>query len=329
MRCCSRLRIGGSMVAALSLAALLTSGQTAAAQPLGNQTAAGSCSSVLNGYKPVFAQDYGASWPAAGGGYNDLSLQTSQDAATSSISGTVIYTIPTGDVYTGHFTGTASSGNVEVKGDVDITGTGVSYKINFSFTGVATCLMSLINTTNFTSPNPGFAPRIMNFQSECNSPGLIAIGGEIACIAKQIRDGIPQIAYLNPVPKGGAIPYVSGGGHGTDPGLFNRYDEPVNGLDCSGFTRIVYALAYGTDVLKDGKALGVTLGQWAVTTSSTDGAGDLVFFKESDGTITHVGINLGSGFMLDEPNKKAALRAESISKFASADDETYSFRRYN
>ena len=64
------------------------------------------------------------------------------------------------------------------------------------------------------------------------------------------------------------------------------------GLDCSGFTRWVYYLAYGKDVLGDGdnNAQRVHKG---VTSEPGPSLGDLVFYGPSDNTH-HIGIYVGA-----------------------------------
>ena len=57
-----------------------------------------------------------------------------------------------------------------------------------------------------------------------------------------------------------------------------------------------------------GRAAGIDVSRWD--------AGDLLFFSErADGRITHVGIALGQGRMVDAPHTGALVRVEPIAGF--------------
>jgi len=95
-------------------------------------------------------------------------------------------------------------------------------------------------------------------------------------------------------------------------------------LDCSGFARWVYDIAYGADILN-----GNTKGQLALpnvkkdTTSQAGGEaniGDLVYFflPGTKGAVEHVGIYIGDNTMIDEPNSdssKPYLRLDPVMGF--------------
>ena len=101
---------------------------------------------------------------------------------------------------------------------------------------------------------------------------------------------------------------LGGGGHGSafgpSKGTCDGYHGSVKpcpatktvGVDCSGFVRWVYAIAYGSDVLgRDG-----TISQIKkVKKVSAPLPGDLVFFGPTVATTDHVGIYLGNGEMID------------------------------
>ena len=105
-------------------------------------------------------------------------------------------------------------------------------------------------------------------------------------------------------------PYIWGG------------ETPGVGFDCSGLVQAAY------------KAAGVALprvaqGQYDVTTKLGGGdplePGDLVFFGGSTSDITHVGIYVGSGQMVDAPHTGADVRVEAFSTTpgASWGSDTY------
>lgn len=115
---------------------------------------------------------------------------------------------------------------------------------------------------------------------------------------------------------GGKIPYEWAGGHGGSPGpsagncnagggdpacwtATNNHTIGGNGgigLDCSGFSRWVYDLAYGRDVLgPDGT--NVQIGE--MNRVSNPVPGDLVFFGPSATNTDHVGVYIGNGQMIN------------------------------
>ena len=107
---------------------------------------------------------------------------------------------------------------------------------------------------------------------------------------------------------GGAVPYSWGGGHGTSPGpsvgTCSGYTGSIKpcpasstiGVDCSGFARWVYSLAYGHDVLGGGNT-NEELSR--MNKVSVPAPGDLVFYGASVHSTHHVGIYIGNGKMID------------------------------
>lgn len=92
-------------------------------------------------------------------------------------------------------------------------------------------------------------------------------------------------------------PYVWGG------------ETPGVGFDCSGLVQAAYKIA------------GITLprvaqDQYDATTKLAPGdpltQGDLVFFGGGPSDVTHVGINIGNGQMVDAPHTGASVRVESF-----------------
>ncbi|MEU8358301.1 NlpC/P60 family protein [Nonomuraea sp. NPDC048882] len=122
------------------------------------------------------------------------------------------------------------------------------------------------------------------------------------------------------------IVYSWGGGHGVDPGpskgTCRGYRGGIRpcpaartrGLDCSGFTRWVYALAHGEDVLGPGNTDDHLRKMRRVRDPRP---GDLVFFgkvtKRSVRTH-HVGVYLGGGKMMNAPETGAMVRIDTIKK---------------
>jgi cell wall-associated NlpC family hydrolase len=82
------------------------------------------------------------------------------------------------------------------------------------------------------------------------------------------------------------------------------------GVDCSGFTRWVYSLEFGSDVLGGTN----TDGQIAeLGTTSNPVPGDLVFFGTSTTNTHHVGIWLGNGNMIDALHTGSNVETDPVS----------------
>lgn len=122
--------------------------------------------------------------------------------------------------------------------------------------------------------------------------------------------------------RGGAVPYVWGGGHGSvigpSTGTCDGYQGSVTpcpatttvGVDCSGFTRWVYRLAFGVDVLGGGNTNAHLKRMKRVTSPQP---GDLVYFGSSASDTTHVGIFAGGGQMIEAPRTGLAVRKSAVS----------------
>jgi gamma-D-glutamyl-L-lysine dipeptidyl-peptidase len=84
------------------------------------------------------------------------------------------------------------------------------------------------------------------------------------------------------------------------------------GFDCSGFTYSVYR-RYGITLARDADQQAV--GGTAVARAEL-APGDLVFFRgTSTGSVSHVGLYVGSGNMIDAPHTGAGIRIEPVSSF--------------
>ncbi|MEU8244742.1 C40 family peptidase [Nonomuraea sp. NPDC048916] len=139
-------------------------------------------------------------------------------------------------------------------------------------------------------------------------------------------DVLPEVVRIAFAIEQRGIVYAWGGGHAEEPGPSKGtclgYTGKIRpcpaartlGLDCSGFTRWVYALAHGADVLGPGNTDDHVRKMRRVRTARP---GDLVFF----GKITkkrvkthHVGIYLGDGKMINAPETGAVVRIDPIGR---------------
>ncbi|KPM50321.1 hypothetical protein ACG83_41010 [Frankia sp. R43] len=89
---------------------------------------------------------------------------------------------------------------------------------------------------------------------------------------------------------------------------FREPDYGENGFDCSGLTRAAYAAAGITipRVAQDQFDAGPRL-----SPGTPLEIGDLVFYGTSEFDITHVGIYIGSGNMVNAPRRGAPVRTET------------------
>lgn len=135
-----------------------------------------------------------------------------------------------------------------------------------------------------------------------------AIGASaVVSYAQAIENGDPEVGW-----HGGDVPYLWGGGHESSPGpsVTDANGGPGVGLDCSGFTRWVYDLAYGSDVLGSGSTINQ---DEEMTRVSSPAPGDLVFFGPSLSSSTHVGVYIGNGQMIDEPHTGTVVETDTVS----------------
>jgi hypothetical protein len=82
------------------------------------------------------------------------------------------------------------------------------------------------------------------------------------------------------------------------------------GVDCSGFTQLVYG-AFGVTIPRDASDQ-MTVGSRVATLGALR-AGDLVFFRDSAGAIHHVGLSVGDGKMIHAPNTGSSVTTVSLS----------------
>lgn len=153
----------------------------------------------------------------------------------------------------------------------------------------------------------------------CNAPAPAPVpANTIVAKATDIMNGKAITPW-----KGGAVPYVWGGGHGAvgpSTGTCAGYTGSIKpcpatktvGVDCSGFARWVYQQAYGRDVFG-----GVnTNGQVARLKRVANGQqqpGDLVFFGASAGNTHHVGVFIGNGKMINALKTGTSIKVDNVS----------------
>lgn len=145
------------------------------------------------------------------------------------------------------------------------------------------------------------------YQAATQATNLVASSRSIVAIAVEIEIGQSIASTHWP---GGAVPYSWGGGHGSSPGpsmgTCSGYTGPspcradqTNGVDCSGFARWVYSIAFGSDVLGSGGTnQQIALSKLQPVSAANAVPGDLVFFGVP-GNVHHVGIYIGNGKMIN------------------------------
>ena len=91
------------------------------------------------------------------------------------------------------------------------------------------------------------------------------------------------------------------------------------GLDCSGFVRLVFKDSIGASLPRTAKEMSEVGQQIDVSQLKP---GDLVFFNTMRRTFAHVGIYLGDNHFMHAPRTGAEVRVESM-------DSSYWIQRYN
>ncbi len=141
---------------------------------------------------------------------------------------------------------------------------------------------------------------------------------DVVAVAKAIKNGHAELHW-----KGGAVPYSWGGGHGSDIGpsrgtCSSGYHGPqpcsaehTVGVDCSGFTRWVYAIAFKADVLGS-NGTNDQIKHFQQVDPSKAQPGDLVYFGTSTTNTDHVGISIGNGQMIDAFGTSTYVRTDPL-----------------
>jgi cell wall-associated NlpC family hydrolase len=155
----------------------------------------------------------------------------------------------------------------------------------------------------------------------------------ITTIAYAIEAGQHQPGWW-----GGEIPYSWGGGHSEDPGpslgTCQGYRGAIKpcpatrtlGLDCSGFARWVYHLAYGRDVLGPGNTDDHVKRLKRIPAAAAK-PGDLVFYgKVGKRKVSthHVGVYVGRGRMINALRTGTEVRIDRV----TALDDLAGYFRY-
>lgn len=130
--------------------------------------------------------------------------------------------------------------------------------------------------------------------------GLVAVESTQALVSAaghQVRDKATELVVASMGFLG--VPYRRGG------------NDSETGLDCSGFTRIVFENTLGMllprrvdEQARDASLLKVKRSELK--------PGDLVFFNTLKRTFSHVGIYLGDGKFIHSPKPGAEVRIESL-----------------
>mgnify|MGYP001613039936 FL=1 len=85
--------------------------------------------------------------------------------------------------------------------------------------------------------------------------------------------------------------------------------NPEAGLDCSGLVQLVYKNALGVNLPRT--AADIAAAARPVSKAQLQ-AGDLVFFKTSERSFSHVGIYLGGEQFIHAPSSRGKVRVESM-----------------
>ena len=85
--------------------------------------------------------------------------------------------------------------------------------------------------------------------------------------------------------------------------------NPEAGLDCSGLVQLVYKNALGVSLPRT--AADIAAAARPVSKAQLQ-AGDLVFFKTSERSFSHVGIYLGGEQFIHAPSSRGKVRVESM-----------------
>ena len=157
-------------------------------------------------------------------------------------------------------------------------------------TAIASYLCGAVASCLLTAVGPdGYATRVLAWAARYSDPSVA--GDAAATVAVQTA-----LAQLG-------TPYLWGG-------------ESPGGFDCSGLVQYAYAAA-GLQLPRTAQTQydhGPLL-PLVTDTSSGLAPGDLVFFGSDTRHVTHVGIALGQGRMVDAPHTGALVRVEPIAGF--------------
>ncbi|MBO3746912.1 C40 family peptidase [Streptosporangiaceae bacterium NEAU-GS5] len=148
----------------------------------------------------------------------------------------------------------------------------------------------------------------------------IAVGALLAAAGSApVLDQVPSVVRIA-YELEGSVPYAWGGGHGAKPGpskgTCKGYHGTITpcpaarttGVDCSGFARWVFRLAYGRDVLGRGNTDAHIRRLQRVDRAEP---GDLVFYGTPRRTH-HVGVYMGAGQMVSALRTGTKVRMDDV-----------------
>jgi hypothetical protein len=178
-----------------------------------------------------------------------------------------------------------------------------------------------VATYKTIAPSTGANGKAVGLQRTCPPvESTSKVGKTIVRYATDIMNGKPEPGW-----RGGAVPYAWGGGHkakvGPSLGTCAGYTGSIKpcpartttGVDCSGFARWVYKLAYGKDILGPTNSAG----QIALLKKvSSPQPGDLVFYGRNAKHVHHVGIYIGKGKMINARKTGTYIRVDKVSSMS-------------
>jgi cell wall-associated NlpC family hydrolase len=156
--------------------------------------------------------------------------------------------------------------------------------------------ISEIQARFLTAPRPAAAA---DWTAAATAAGLTGTGATSAAAGTATAGSASEAAVVAEARKYLGVPYLWGG------------TDPAKGLDCSGFTQLVYG-NLGIDLPRTSSQQ-ATAGT-AVASLADARPGDLVFFDHSSGRpgIDHVGIYVGDGKMIAAPQAGEVVKVQDV-----------------
>ncbi|SET96669.1 lytic transglycosylase domain-containing protein [Geodermatophilus poikilotrophus] len=156
--------------------------------------------------------------------------------------------------------------------------------------------ISEIQARFLTAPRPAASA---DWTAAATAAGLAGTGATSAAAGTATAGSASEGAVVAEARKYLGVPYLWGG------------TDPAKGLDCSGFTQLVYG-NLGIDLPRTSSQQ-ATAGT-AVASLAEARPGDLVFFDHSPGRpgIDHVGIYVGDGKMIAAPQAGEVVKVQDV-----------------
>jgi cell wall-associated NlpC family hydrolase len=147
---------------------------------------------------------------------------------------------------------------------------------------------------------PSHAPVPARLPSPHRLPALLVLltalfGSLLVSSARPADATTPGSSYIQEASRHNGQPYVYGAAGPTR-------------FDCSGFTKYVFG-RFGKSLPHSSSAQYSSVRHIAKTSKQV---GDLLFFRSSSGSITHVGIYAGGSYMWDAPKSGDHVRRRAI-----------------